>query len=145
MSHLVSCYADGSKSLIPQRHITRDLCRQRSQKLRDQRWVCFDCAICVVIPKHLTRACQCEWFRGNIGGIEDLESFRVGCVRKEGGAKRVEDASEWCDQPRLGASNAVEHLLLVIPRLTLTTNLCLLVEHYSFDAFLFKLPCRRQA
>lgn len=99
-SYLESRNTVGRKTLIPQFYITRNFGTNLCQELRCRCRVRLDRGGREVVSKHLARACQRKWRRLDSCRAEDLEGFGVGCVREKGGAKRVEDASEWCDQPR---------------------------------------------
>jgi hypothetical protein len=101
----------------------------------------------VIVPKHLPCAGERKRLNRNIGLVQQLQGLGIGGVREESGAKRMEDASEWVVSRVRSAMEryAVEHLLVIVPCLALTTNFFLTVEHHGLDTLLLKSSCRRQA
>jgi hypothetical protein len=93
LSHLVVCGTDGSKSLIPQRNVSRDLCGYGLQEGGCEWRIQFDGSGSVVVSVHLARSRQLKGLNRNICLVQDFQSLGVRRVAEEGCAKRMEDST----------------------------------------------------
>jgi hypothetical protein len=95
LSYLVVCSTNIAEPLVPQLDVSWDFRRYRCSKLRCRRGIEVDEAIGVVVAEHFTSAGERKGFERHIRLVEHLERLGISGVGQEGGAKRVEDASEW--------------------------------------------------